>query len=552
MVEAEYNIKEMHQFLKMTGGLYDIVRLIEPKECREIKVDDGQLQFQDGCYNVWESEQRCKNCSSYRACMSGIRREKEEFYADKVFHILSNPVHLRLDDGTILDCVIEFITSHTASEEEKQRVNHRSSEQYESATLLDPLTGLLNWDGFHQRARRLLKEHPDEPYVIVASDIAQFNLVNSLFGRERANDILLEIARVFAPYRSDDTAVGRLQADQFAICMPKSLFDEAAFSKHIHDVNLLLDDSAFRLQFTIGIYEIKDRQLPISVMFDRAVMALVTHREDHAVEITWFDDSMLEELLHQQAVTSGFERTLKNGEYQIFLQPQVTSDGQVLGAEALARWVRPDGSIVPPLRFIPILEKAGLIAKLDRYVWELAARQLAEWASTPFSHFHISVNISALDFYYIDVYEAFVGLVEKYNIDRHKLKLEITETAIMSDTEKQILRIRKLREYGFTVEIDDFGSGYSSLAMLKDIEADILKIDMTFLRETEHELRSRQVLKSIVEMADKLNMDTITEGVEKPEQVRMLRDMGCNMFQGFYFAKPVPINEFEEYARARI
>ena len=159
------------------------------------------------------------------------------------------------------------------------------------------------------------------------------------------------------------------------------------------------------------------------------------------------------------------------------------------------------------------------------------------------------MNISALDFYYINVYETVTALTDKYGIDRSRLKLEITETAIMSDSEKQILKVHELREAGFVVEIDDFGTGYSSLTMLKDIEADVLKIDMSFLRETDHDERSRKVLRSIVDMAGKLGMDTVTEGVETKEQLAMLTKMGCNLFQGFYFARPVPVGEFEAFAR---
>ena len=532
---SEYNVKEMEQFLKMTGDLYDVVRLVDPLECREITIKDGQLSIANGCYNVWESSQRCKNCSSYKACVSGARREKEEYFENQVFHILSNPVKLAQDDGTVLSCVIEFITVHKATEDEINHVNDRRSEAFEPATLIDPLTGIYNWDGFHQKTREFLDLHPDEACCIMAGDIAQFNMVNSLFGRERANDILIEISRQLQSFAPDDSIVARLQADQFATCMLSSQFDNSRLLDVIESIDLLLDDSAFRMNFTVGVFEVKYRRLPISVMFDRAVMALVRNRT--------------EELRYQQKITSGFERNLANDEYCIFIQAQVDKDGKILGGEALARWVRPNGEIVPPIRFIPVLEKAGLIARLDRRVWELAAKKLKEWENTPLSHLYLSVNISALDFYYIDVVDAITSLVEKYQIDRSKLKLEITETAIMSDAEKQILRVHELRNAGFIVEIDDFGTGYSSLSMLKSIEADVLKIDMSFLRETDRDERSRKVLQSIVKMAAQLGMETITEGVETKEQVDMLVSMGCRMFQGFYFARPVPVSEFEEMAK---
>ncbi len=549
MSGGKYNIRDLEQFLSLTKGLYDVVRIIDPLECREIVIEEDGIHYKEGCYNVWDSGQRCRNCSSYKACMSGNRVEKEELFQDNVFHILSNPIQILLDDGTEVNCVIEFITSHKAQEGERERVNDRRSEAYESVSLTDTLTELLNWDGFHQEARRLLTRYADEKCLVIALDIMQFKLVNMLFGREKGNEILMEVAKVIQPYADEGAIVGRMHADQFAMCMPERLFDEQKLIDRILAIHDLLSDTAFRLKVHAGICETTEEELPVSVMFDRAVMALVNSREKNGSIVARFDASMMEELKRHQEVTSGFERTLAAGEYKIFIQPQVRADGVVIGGEALSRWVRPGGEVVPPFYFIPILEKAGLIAKLDAHVWELAAKQLKAWQGTEFADLHLSVNISALDFYYIDVYDVVTKLVKDYDIDVKKLKLEITETAIMSDAEKQILRVSDLREYGFDIEIDDFGAGYSSLAMLKDIEADVLKIDMGFLRETEHVGRSRKVLESIIKMAQKLGMTTITEGTETKEQVAMLADMGCEMFQGFYYSKPVPVEEFEEYVR---
>ncbi|MBQ9633237.1 MAG: bifunctional diguanylate cyclase/phosphodiesterase [Lachnospiraceae bacterium] len=551
---SEYNIKEMQQFLKMTGGLYDIVRLVDPIECREISVNDGQLHYLEGCYNVWSSDQRCRKCSSYKACLSHHRNEKQEYFEGRVFHILSNPVDLINHDGSRISCVVEFITSHEASEQEQLQVNDRAGEVYESALLVDQLTGLLNGEGFYQSTRRLIKtcQEKGETCLVIAIDIVQFKLVNSLFGREKGNEVLIHIADMLRPYDSEHGIAGRLQGDRFGLCIPKSAFIEESLLVELEAVQHLLDEGTFRLIATAGIYEATDPEIPVSTMYDRALMALVQNRETKKTLISWFDQAMLDDLVRQQAISSGFERMMDSGQYRIFLQPQVDPSGRVLGAEALARLVRPDGTIVPPIQFIPVLEKSGLIAKLDRHVWTLAANQLVAWQGTPFSDLHISVNISALDFYFIDVYHTLVSLVESTGIDRRKLKLEITESAVMSDVEKQIKRVRDLRAYGFTVEIDDFGAGYSSLAMLKDIEADVLKIDMAFLRETRHIDRSQQVLRSIIDMAKSLDMQTITEVVETREQVDMLKEMGCNMFQGFYFAKPMPVSEFEEFAAGHL
>lgn len=549
MAQSEYNIREMQQFLNMTDGLYDLVRLVDPLECREITISDGRVHFSDGCYNVWSSCQRCRTCSSYKACVSRKRDEKQEYFDGKVFNILSNPVTLIMDNGDRLPCVIEFITSHTATEDERIVLNDRAAEAEEPALLLDTLTGLLNWDGFHQRAGQFLAAHAGEPCVIVVVDIAQFKLVNSLFGREKGNEILLAIADILRPYDPARIIAGRLHADRFALCMQKESFIEESLDVELSAAQSLLEDGAFLLQISAGIYETTEDELSVAVMCDRAAMALAAGREAGKSTISHFDKSMLDDLLYQQQVTSRFESMIADGEYQIFLQPQVGGSGNVLGGEALCRLIRKDGTIIPPYRFIPILERAGLIAKLDRHVWELAVKQIKAWEGTEFKDLHISVNISALDFYYIDVPATLMKLVDDYGIDRAKLKLEITESSIMSDTEKQLARVHELRSSGFTMEIDDFGTGYSSLSMLKDIEADVLKIDMAFLRETKNRDRSYHVLHSIIQMAERLGTTTITEGVETVEQVKMLEEMGCHMFQGFYFAKPMPIDEFEAFVR---
>ena len=179
-------------------------------------------------------------------------------------------------------------------------------------------------------------------------------------------------------------------------------------------------------------------------------------------------------------------------------------------------------------------------------MWEKAAAKLKEWKELGKEQYHISVNISTKDFYLVDVYETFVDIVERNGINPEKLKLEITETTIMDNFERNIKIIKRLQDYGFKIEIDDFGSGYSSLNMLKDISADILKIDMGFLNATENELKGQDILESIIFLAQKLGMEVITEGVETSQQLTMLIQMGCRMFQGYYFSRPVPEEEFEK------
>ena len=222
------------------------------------------------------------------------------------------------------------------------------------------------------------------------------------------------------------------------------------------------------------------------------------------------------------------------------------------GGEALARWLHPDNGLIEPGVFIDVLERADLIYKLDRYIWELAAGQLARWKGTEFENVALSVNVSPKDLYYLDIRKEFTDLTKRYRIDPAKLNIEITETAVTSDVNKCAKLILELQEAGFKVEIDDFGSGYSSLNMLKDINADVLKIDMGFLRKTENQKRARVILNYTVDMAHELGMSVITEGVETKEQFEFLKDMDCEMFQGYYFDRPMPVDCFEEKYRDKV
>ena len=220
----------------------------------------------------------------------------------------------------------------------------------------------------------------------------------------------------------------------------------------------------------------------------------------------------------------------------------------MLGAEALVRWQHPKRGLIFPGDFIEVFERTGLIYRLDKYIWELAVQKLAEWQKDGRNELYISVNISTKDFYYMDVYKTITGLVEQYQIIPSTLKLEITETAIMTGSAGELELIARFRDYGFQVEIDDFGSGYSSFNTLKDMDVDVLKIDMGFLRTTkpEHLERSMSIINTIISLTQTLGLSVITEGVETKEQIDALTKMGCGIYQGYYFSKPISVDEFED------
>ena len=251
--------------------------------------------------------------------------------------------------------------------------------------------------------------------------------------------------------------------------------------------------------------------------------------------------------MSEQKIIGEFEDALSMGQFAMFLQPVVNMDGKIAMAEALVRWIHPDRGIIAPGSFIPLLEKTGYIYKLDMFIWEQAVKRLAYWASIDRDDVSISVNISVKDFYYIDLFETFTSLVEKYRVDPKRLKLEITESIFMTEIERQIDIINSLKEYGFLIEIDDFGSGYSSLNMLKEVPADILKMDMAFLSMDKNASKGRKIINTIITLAKALGMFVIIEGVENKEQLDYLSGTGADYLQGYYFDKPLPVKKFEEY-----
>ena len=305
-------------------------------------------------------------------------------------------------------------------------------------------------------------------------------------------------------------------------------------------------DSSFHLHIFTGVYDINDLEEPVSIMCDKANLASETIKNEYKSNIAYYTERLFESSIEERRIIGEFERAISNNEFEMYLQPQVDSSGNLYGAEALVRWQHPERGLLSPAIFIDVLEKTGFIYKLDRYMWDKAAKKLGEWKKEGKDQYHISVNISTKDFYLVDVYETFVGLVDKYDIDPVNLNIEITETTLMSDFDKNMGIIRLLQNYGFNIEIDDFGSGYSSLNMLKDISADVLKIDMGFLRASENEAKGLDILESIITLAGKLGMKVITEGVETKKQLYMLVEMGCDMYQGYYFSKPIPVDEFEK------
>ena len=408
----------------------------------------------------------------------------------------------------------------------------------------DPLTGLLSRDAFEKRVREILAGS-DETYYMMCSNIKDFKLINELCGSEVGDRLLLEQANVIRNDEAGDSISTRMYADKFCTLLPKRDFDAERFRD---TMNALMDrvlSIPLRTHFYFGVYEVVDRSEPVWTMCDKAMMAIDVIRGSYEEFVNFYREDLFQRIIREKEILGGFDRAIENGEFHMFLQPQIAHDGTLVGAEALVRWIHPEKGMISPAEFIPVLEKSGLIHQLDLHMWEKAAMQLAKWKREGRTDLSISVNISTKDFYLIDIREAFRDLAAKHDFDIKNLKLEITESALMKDVRKIMRNMDELHALGYYIEIDDFGSGYSSLGMLKDIHADILKIDMIFLQETENTQRSTTIIKNVISMSKEIGMPVITEGVETKEHVDFLLSAGCDMFQGFYFSRPVSVELLE-------
>lgn len=408
----------------------------------------------------------------------------------------------------------------------------------------DNLTGLYSREYFYLIVKKTISEDTKNNWYIICSNIDEFKLINDLYGRKKGDEILKQMACCISELGNGKNICARISGDRFAVCLPENKYSEKDLIKISELLNQKFRQNTMPINIHFGVYKIKDSDSDISVAAGRAKRALKTIKSNVLKKIAYFDDDFMLREENERNIITTFDSAIKNGEYVIYLQPQFSSMDGLLGAEVLVRWLNPKKGIVGPNHFIGILEKTGLISKLDNCVWEQAAKLLSDWKGTDKEKLQLSINLSVKDFNNIDIYKTMTELVKRYDIPPQKLHLEITESVLMNNVEKVLETIQKLRNEGFFIEIDDFGKGYSSLSMLKDIDVDMIKIDMDFLRKTENTDKSLVILESIITMSKKLGLQVLTEGVETKAQIESLEELGCYQFQGYYFDKPISVEDF--------
>ncbi|MCQ2981368.1 MAG: EAL domain-containing protein [Treponemataceae bacterium] len=442
------------------------------------------------------------------------------------------------DKGLYLGCYFNIIDKT----EEYRRAKERELENR-----IDPLSGYLSRAYFFEQVRSIILQNPETDYYLTCSNIVDFKIFNSIYGEEQGNQVLQKCAKAIENADTKMVLYGRISGDLFGFLLKKEDFNERAFHLFVSNLQDEFSNTFYKMHIQYGLYLITNRNEPISSMCEKVTLSMKKHKTEYDRIIFFYNENDLDISLNEKKLLGRFDTAMMNDEITIFLQPQVSGDDKLVGAEALVRWIEPDGTINTPDTFVPLLERNGLISRVDLYVWNLAAQQLSSWAFMGREDLTISINISVKDFYYLDLYKELTELVEEYQINPKNLCLEITETTIIQDIDNINAVLQHLRDYGFTVEIDDFGNGYSSLGMLKEIEVDVLKLDMSFLQMSDPSKSERTwiIMEEILRMAKNLNMKTIVEGVEIREQVERLKKLGCDNFQGFYYAQPEPLEHFE-------
>jgi len=410
----------------------------------------------------------------------------------------------------------------------------------------DRLTGIYNKMSFFKKTHSMLVSNKNTKYVIVVWDIERFKIINDLLGSTTGDDILHNMGEFLRSHIGVNGTYGRLNGDKFVMCLPYDTLNidemQKIFQKKIKELSI----NNFELVICFGLYIINNNEEPVNIMCDRANLAQRTVKGNYMTRYAFYTENMRKKLIHEQEVINRMNHALETGEFCIFLQAQYDNiSNEIIGAEALVRWAHPEMGIIKPKLFIDIFEQNGFIIKLDKFVCECACREIRSLIDRGYKPVPISLNISRIDLYNHDFCRLISDTLKKYDVPVSMINIEITESAYTENAMQLIKSIEELKSYGFSIHMDDFGSGYSSLNTLKDVPVDVLKLDMRFLSGEISTGRGCNILNSILRMAEWINIPVIAEGVENEKQADFLKNIGCSLVQGYYYSEPLSIADFE-------
>ncbi len=415
----------------------------------------------------------------------------------------------------------------------------------------DTLTALPNMRAFLQSAQVLIEEHPEEEYEIVRMDIERFRIISEMFGIDEGDKLLKFIAVKIQEYldEEDEVAYCRIASDVFAMCIPVHSYSVDTMIQKLQKAVMEYPKN-YEVVLSFGRYyvtkEDREQKVPVSNLVDRAAAAQITIKGNYLQHVAVYDESIRKKEADEAMILSEMNHALENGEFQVYLQPKVNMQtGKIIGSEALVRWQHPGKGLISPAAFVPVFEKNGFIIEIDKYMIRNTCAIIRRWIDSGIPVYPVSVNLSRLNLYNKRIIQDIREYVEEYQIPREYISFEITESAFSGDNSYIKILAEKLQKEHFKVLMDDFGSGYSSLNTLKEIPVDVLKIDLKFLPAGENDEKANLIIKHVVEMAVDLDLMIIVEGVEREEQVEFLTKIGCKIAQGFYYYRPISVQEYE-------
>ncbi len=421
-------------------------------------------------------------------------------------------------------------------------ITEMSAEELYRLQLSQTITNDRHPAMFMRVAKEIIRKNPESKYALIQFDVARFKAINEMFGEAVGDEILNFFIESLKVLCTNDQMFARLTADVFMIMTAyetrQDLLDLVDFIRS----NITgYKNIEYRLVF--GIAAVKDVNENLRKYGDRAALARQSIKANAMEYVAFYDETMTSRVLSAKYVEDNMEKALKNHEFVMYLQPKFDMDTEkIVGAEALVRWIKPGKGIIPPMEFIPVFEKNGFISRLDTYICEEACKTIRSWIDSGIKPVPISVNMSRVNMQNDEYLKRLETLVYGYDIPKELLEIEITETIEGDDVAETILNLKR---HGYTLLMDDFGSGYSSLNTLKDTQFDIIKIDKEFLQDFVGSERGKVIVEHTIQMTKSIGLDIVAEGVENPEQAHFLMESGCRIAQGFYYAKPMPVEDFD-------
>ena len=533
---VESNSECENQLLTIISPKYDVIKAPSAEEAIKL-IADKQLNLASAIIDI-------------RQASDIVKKLRSSILTEKFPVLISTDIdNSQLEDELLDLSIMDFLKKPFSDRRVLNRLK-TAVKLFEANRVIDELerdelTGLLTRKAFLRKTEQFISNNRQKNFCIVAFDFDNFKSSNSLYGVEKCNEFLAYSAKEMMKAMPDGFS-GRYGGDQFILFFEYS--KQVDLDRLNRETKTILSSAPIPHQIVkMGIYAPIDCDLPLVICCDRAFLSISSIKGKYGKDIAFFEDELQTQLLNEQRITETMERGLEEAQFQIFYQPKhETVTGHIAGAEALVRWNHPEYGFMSPNQFIPLFERNGFITKLDSFVLEQVCKDIKRWEQDGLPLVPISVNVSRRDFLEEGCIEKQYQIIDSYKVDHSLLHMEVTESLYSENTALIISQVKKTQELGFMIEMDDFGAGYSSLGLLSTFPLNILKLDISFVRNIK---MNEIVIENIIKMAHRMGLLTIAEGAESIEQFKILKTLGCDYIQGFFFSKPLSAREFESYLK---